>query len=256
MPHLPPLAEILAAFGHRAAESIADFPAPAIGAIAALVAVALAALGYRHYIDDYTDATHILRIDGDRVERVTLAALTDTTRDVVAALTRAAGKAPGGRAERRVRGLSAAMEARPRPRGLDAYLRAVTIAARDRLPEATAEEIATMKAQRAAERTTKAPADRRDYFKQRREAIAARRDTEARELIGKWADGLPAGRHPLPDLWAAFSEALAASRKLPKDHGARLIGKNRFYAALEAHGRVVTGGQRKRFYVVPEEVTA
>ncbi|MBT2523269.1 hypothetical protein [Arthrobacter sp. ISL-28] len=140
------------------------------------------------------------------------------------------------------------------------YRRAVARDARDRLTAMTDDELdAAEDAQRAAAREARAsrPSLAPEAVTVQKATSAKRQATREEDLaatadlLSKWAPGLPAGRHLLGDVWTSWDHTIQASEKLrAADHGARRIGRSRFYELLARDFSVVNGGARQRYLVV------
>ncbi|GER24017.1 hypothetical protein NCCP1664_25120 [Zafaria cholistanensis] len=229
------------------------------GAVANVIQAHLAANGYREYVD-YEGNGHVYRVIAEETVKVPWREfVADVSGALMALLEAVLATAPTGARARRATGTRAVLTSAER--GATTYLRAVARDVRERLPELSEEEHkaaedAAREARKAARSVVVEDPAAVRVARSSREANRRDEDkAQVRDLLGKWAAGLPSGRHVIGDVWAAWRRAIEAPRTYQKlreqKHGALRVGRTAFYALLEETGNVVNGGARKRYLVVP-----
>lgn len=230
----------------RTTDYIGEEPVVSIDALAAIIADAMTRKGYTTFDDDYNGRTLVYRT-GDAPEAITLRDLHDRTRAAILAILADAEKSDDTRAARLARSTRRLIE--QKVFGTQGYVAKIASAARDLLPMLSEEEHDAIR--EAISPTTKR--DRAQYVADFRAKQGAQHREEALEVLRKWAAGLPAGRHELGGVWAAWRHAVTSSAKVAyRFPGAVAIGRTKFYELLPEVGVVVNGHARKRYLVIPE----
>ncbi|KUM37705.1 hypothetical protein [Arthrobacter sp. EPSL27] len=229
----------------RTTDFIGEEPVVSIRALAAAIAEAMTRKGYSTYDDDYNDRILVYRT-GDAPEKITVREMQDRTRAAILAILADTEKTDDTRTSRLARTTRRLIE--QRVFGAQNYVAKVAAAARDLLPMLSEEEHDAIR--EAINPTTKRT--RTQYVAEFRAKQGAQHREEALEVLRKWAAGLPAGRHDLGDVWAAWRQAVTSSAKVAcRFPGAVAIGRTKFYELLPEVGTVVTGHARKRYLVIP-----
>jgi hypothetical protein len=229
--------------------------------VANVAAAILVNRGFRESFATGAHRVYQLKTDGAPV-RVAWADLQAVVADLVDEILAEllSGAPADGNGARRATALRKALKGKDKT--ATGYRRAVARDARDRLAALTDDEFdAAEDARRAASRQarTARPSLAPEAVAVHRAATTAKRKATREEdlaatadLLGKWATGLPAGRHLIGDVWASWSHAIQSNEKLRAiDHGARRVGRSRFYELLARDFTVVNGGAHSRYLVVP-----
>lgn len=234
----------------RSAGRVGPIDGIAPGAIANALREHLAAEGYRQGDSPYGDpivyrvdpATGAARALSSRAFRRELAPL---ALDVLGTLGRS-----GARGARRATDTARTLE--QGARGAESWRRKLSDFATARLVDVTEAELAAASAQPS----TPAPVPAQSRT-DRNTARRKRHEAEATELVPRWlatATATP-GTHTLAALWNDFRAQVAASERVPAEHGARWIGRTTFYGILSEVADVRAIGGHKRVLVIPEPIT-